>query len=268
MSDAVEPIVGDQQSRGAPARPSRPRWCRANAQPYPEEASRSRGRGRLLPRPAPRSPKGRLAQIPPCRCGRARGRAGPGPGGVLPGPGRHPDHDDGHRAAVGRPDHPGLCRVLRRVSRRNPDVTVALDVVPYADYFAALPDTLAAGTADDVSWLNSSYFGELADRGALMNIDRRGRRRSDYVGLGSRDRRRTRCYRPRAGSPLTPRAARPTYRASTPRPSHITASTPGGICRPSTTTSSAPTAAASRTRTARSPSPSPGPSRRSSTPRT
>jgi multiple sugar transport system substrate-binding protein len=38
--------------------------------------------------------------------------------------------------------------------------------VPYADYFATLPDTLAAGTADDVSWLNSSYFGELADRGA------------------------------------------------------------------------------------------------------
>jgi multiple sugar transport system substrate-binding protein len=56
-------------------------------------------------------------------------------------------------------------------SRQNPDVTVALDLVPYADYFAPLPDTLAAGTADDVFWLNSSYFGELADRGALMNID-------------------------------------------------------------------------------------------------
>jgi ABC-type glycerol-3-phosphate transport system substrate-binding protein len=45
-------------------------------------------------------------------------------------------------------------------SRQNPDVTVALDLVPYADYFATLPDTLAAGTADDVFWLNSSYFGE------------------------------------------------------------------------------------------------------------
>jgi multiple sugar transport system substrate-binding protein len=33
-------------------------------------------------------------------------------------------------------------------SRRNPDVTVALDVVPYADYFATLPDTLAAGRPD------------------------------------------------------------------------------------------------------------------------
>ncbi|MCW0213262.1 MAG: sugar ABC transporter substrate-binding protein [Pseudonocardia sp.] len=56
-------------------------------------------------------------------------------------------------------------------SRRNPDVVVSLDVVPYADYFATLPDALAEGTADDVFWLNSSYFGELADRGTLMNID-------------------------------------------------------------------------------------------------
>jgi len=54
--------------------------------------------------------------------------------------------------------------------RLNPDVRVALDVVPYADYFAALPGQLRDGTADDVFWLNSSYFGSLADSGALLDV--------------------------------------------------------------------------------------------------
>ncbi|WP_344413825.1 sugar ABC transporter substrate-binding protein [Pseudonocardia ailaonensis] len=54
--------------------------------------------------------------------------------------------------------------------RRNPDVRVQLDVVPYADYFAGLPEQITGGAADDVFWLNSSYFGSLADSGALLDV--------------------------------------------------------------------------------------------------
>jgi multiple sugar transport system substrate-binding protein len=43
-----------------------------------------------------------------------------------------------------------VAQAYAEFSRRNPDLTVALDVVPFADYFPTLPDTLAAGTAEDV----------------------------------------------------------------------------------------------------------------------
>jgi multiple sugar transport system substrate-binding protein len=56
--------------------------------------------------------------------------------------------------------------------RQNPDIRVDLDVVPYADYFVSLNAQLAAGTGDDIFWLNSAYLGALADSGALMDVGR------------------------------------------------------------------------------------------------
>ena len=56
--------------------------------------------------------------------------------------------------------------------RQNPDIRVDLDVVPYADYFVSLNAQLAAGTGDDIFWLNSAYFGALADSGALVDVGR------------------------------------------------------------------------------------------------
>jgi multiple sugar transport system substrate-binding protein len=57
-------------------------------------------------------------------------------------------------------------------SRQNPDVTVQLDVVPYADYYTTLPLDISSGTADDIYWLNSSYFGSFADSGKLVDVGR------------------------------------------------------------------------------------------------
>lgn len=56
-------------------------------------------------------------------------------------------------------------------SKKNPDITVKLNLVPYADYFTKLPLDVSSGDIDDVFWLNSSPFGALADSGALMNVD-------------------------------------------------------------------------------------------------
>ncbi|MFC5952343.1 ABC transporter substrate-binding protein [Pseudonocardia lutea] len=56
--------------------------------------------------------------------------------------------------------------------RQNPDLRVDLDVVPYSDYFVSLNAQLANGSGDDIFWLNSAYFGALADSGALMDVDR------------------------------------------------------------------------------------------------
>jgi multiple sugar transport system substrate-binding protein len=56
-------------------------------------------------------------------------------------------------------------------TKQNPDITVKLNLVPYADYFTKLPLDVSSGDIDDVFWLNSSPFGALADSGALMNID-------------------------------------------------------------------------------------------------
>ncbi|WP_433507396.1 ABC transporter substrate-binding protein [Pseudonocardia halophobica] len=56
--------------------------------------------------------------------------------------------------------------------RQNPDIRVDLDVVPYADYFVSLNAQLANGTGDDIFWLNSAYFGALADSGALVDVGR------------------------------------------------------------------------------------------------
>ncbi len=55
-------------------------------------------------------------------------------------------------------------------SAANPDIAVRLDLVPFASYYTNLPLDVAAGTADDVYWLNSSYFGSFADGGKLVDV--------------------------------------------------------------------------------------------------
>jgi multiple sugar transport system substrate-binding protein len=55
-------------------------------------------------------------------------------------------------------------------TKQNPGITVKLNIVPYADYFTKLPLDVSSGDVDDVFWLNSSPFGQLADSGALMDV--------------------------------------------------------------------------------------------------
>ncbi len=54
----------------------------------------------------------------------------------------------------------------------NPDITVKVNLVPFADYFTKLPLDVSSGDVDDIFWVNSSPFGQLADSGALLDIDK------------------------------------------------------------------------------------------------
>ena len=54
--------------------------------------------------------------------------------------------------------------------KANPNIDVAVNVVPWADYFTKLRVDVAGETADDVFWLNAGNFADYAVNGSLMNI--------------------------------------------------------------------------------------------------
>ena len=56
-------------------------------------------------------------------------------------------------------------------SREHPDIEVHVNVVSYATYFDTLRTDVAGGGADDIFWINNSYFAEYADNGRLLPID-------------------------------------------------------------------------------------------------
>lgn len=64
-------------------------------------------------------------------------------------------------------------------TKQNPTIKVQLDLVSYADYYKALPLDIGSGTADDIFWLNTSYFGAFADAGRLIDV---GKELPDQVG--------------------------------------------------------------------------------------
>ncbi len=55
--------------------------------------------------------------------------------------------------------------------KTNPDIKVNLELVPWADYWTKLPTDIAAGTAADIYWTNTSNFGLYADNNQLLSID-------------------------------------------------------------------------------------------------
>lgn len=54
---------------------------------------------------------------------------------------------------------------------QNPDITVEVEVIPWADYWTQLPLDLQSGDMADIFWTNTSNFGVHADNGALLDID-------------------------------------------------------------------------------------------------
>jgi multiple sugar transport system substrate-binding protein len=54
--------------------------------------------------------------------------------------------------------------------QRHPDISVAVQVVPWADYWTKLPTDVAAGTAADIFWTNTSNFGLYADSDQLLPV--------------------------------------------------------------------------------------------------
>lgn len=55
--------------------------------------------------------------------------------------------------------------------RAHPDIEVRINLVSYASYFDTLRTDVAGGGADDIFWINNSYFAEYADNGKLMTVD-------------------------------------------------------------------------------------------------
>jgi multiple sugar transport system substrate-binding protein len=52
----------------------------------------------------------------------------------------------------------------------NPGITVAVNIVPWADYFTKLRVDVAGDTADDVFWINAGNFADYAVNGNLVNV--------------------------------------------------------------------------------------------------
>jgi multiple sugar transport system substrate-binding protein len=54
---------------------------------------------------------------------------------------------------------------------KNPDIAVDVTVVPWADYWTKLRTDVAGKSADDIFWVNNSYFADYADNGNLLDVD-------------------------------------------------------------------------------------------------
>ncbi|GAB3127614.1 ABC transporter substrate-binding protein [Glaciibacter psychrotolerans] len=63
---------------------------------------------------------------------------------------------------------------------KNPTIKVDVTVVPWADYWTKLRTDIAGKSADDVFWVNNSYYADYADNGNLLNID-------DALGTNAKD---------------------------------------------------------------------------------
>jgi multiple sugar transport system substrate-binding protein len=55
--------------------------------------------------------------------------------------------------------------------KAHPDIKVTVQLVPWADYWTKLPADVAAGTAADIFWTNTSNFGLYADNNQLLPVD-------------------------------------------------------------------------------------------------
>lgn len=70
--------------------------------------------------------------------------------------------------------------------KTHPEITVDVQVVPWADYWTKLPVDVAAGTAADVFWTNTSNFGLYADNRKLLPVDFTGDWTKSVVDLYTR----------------------------------------------------------------------------------
>ncbi|QDP97363.1 sugar ABC transporter substrate-binding protein [Microlunatus elymi] len=56
-------------------------------------------------------------------------------------------------------------------SQKNPDITVKLNVVPWANYWDQLPVDVGSGQVDDLFWTNSLNFSQYADAGKITDVN-------------------------------------------------------------------------------------------------
>ena len=65
---------------------------------------------------------------------------------------------------------PAMKKIVAAFEAQNPDITVNIQVTPYADYFTKLQTAASGGAAPDVFWMNGPNFQLYASNGQLMSL--------------------------------------------------------------------------------------------------
>ena len=66
---------------------------------------------------------------------------------------------------------PGVKQQISAFNEQFPNIKVEPQVVPYDDYWPKLQTSIGGGAANDVFWMNVSYFPVFAAQGSLLPID-------------------------------------------------------------------------------------------------
>jgi multiple sugar transport system substrate-binding protein len=75
---------------------------------------------------------------------------------------------------------PAMQKIIAAFEKQNPDITVDVQLTPYADYFTKLQTAATGGQAPDVFWMNGPNFQLYASNGQLMSLDGLNVDKADY----------------------------------------------------------------------------------------
>ncbi|MFI8932155.1 ABC transporter substrate-binding protein [Streptomyces sp. NPDC053474] len=68
---------------------------------------------------------------------------------------------------------PGMKRIIAAFQRRNPGISVRIELTPWASYWTTLRTSMRGGTAPDVFWMNAVNFQLYAAHGVLEPLSER-----------------------------------------------------------------------------------------------
>jgi multiple sugar transport system substrate-binding protein len=66
---------------------------------------------------------------------------------------------------------PALQQMVTAFKKTHPNISVDIEVTPFAQYFTKLQTAISGGSAPDVFWMNGPNFGTYASNGVLMPLD-------------------------------------------------------------------------------------------------
>lgn len=75
---------------------------------------------------------------------------------------------------------PAMQKIIAAFEQQNPDITVKIQLTPYADYFTKLQTAASSGSAPDVFWMNGPNFQLYAANGQLMSLSGATVKAADY----------------------------------------------------------------------------------------
>ena len=75
---------------------------------------------------------------------------------------------------------PAMQKIIAAFEKQNPDITVDIQLTPYADYFTKLQTAASGGSAPDVFWMNGPNFQLYAANGQLESLSGASVKTSDY----------------------------------------------------------------------------------------